>query len=112
MALIPRPALDCSEALFQGKVIGLAKQHDWLIFHPLTTQRKGAWSTFSLGHKGYPDLTLARAGEGVLFAELKTEKGKLNAEQLRWRFELEQAGAEYHLWRPSDWDLIVGRLNV
>ena len=47
-----------------------------------------------------------------MFAELKTEKGKLNAEQLRWKFELEQAGAEYHLWRPSDWDLIVGRLNV
>ena len=112
MALIPRPELDCSEAVFQGKVIALAKQHDWLVFHPLTAQKKGVWSTFQSGHKGYPDLTLARAEEGVLFAELKTETGKVSADQLRWRFELEQAGAEYHLWRPSDWDLIVGRLNV
>ena len=99
-----------SERQFQAQVIELARRFDWMVFHPVTAQKKGVYATFQAGDKGYPDLTLAKAGEGLLFAELKTDTGKLSAEQLRWAFEIQRAGGEWHLWRPSDMDAIVRRL--
>lgn len=48
---------------------------------------------------GYPDLTFFGPRE-VLYAELKTEGGKLSRDQQRWRYRLLQAGWQWRLWRP------------
>jgi len=63
--------------------------------------REGKWLTPMQGHKGFPDLVLARKGE-VVFAELKSAKGKVTAEQRSW---LNALGGGY-LWRPADWSEI------
>jgi hypothetical protein len=51
---------------------------------------------------GFPDLVLAGHGR-LIFAELKRERGRASMEQLRWKAELEAAGVEVYLWRPSSW---------
>jgi predicted transcriptional regulator len=37
---------------------------------------------------------------------LKLLNGKLSPEQKVWREKLINAGAEYYLWKPSDWEEI------
>lgn len=44
-----------------------------------------------MGHSGFPDLVLARAG-AIKFWELKSQRGVASADQLAWLFEL--AGTE------------------
>ena len=38
----------------------------------------------------------------IIYAELKSEKGRLTREQKMWIHDLEEAGADVRLWRPSD----------
>lgn len=49
--------------------------------------------------QGLPDLILIR--ERVIWAELKTEKGKLSPYQEEVMSLLRAAGQEVYLWRPS-----------
>ena len=58
-------------------------------------------------NKGWPDLVLC--GRGLLHRELKSEQGKLTAEQERWGDRLRRAGADWAVWRPSD--LRSGRIQ-
>ena len=105
------PMHDASEKLFQESVIKLAKTQDWLVFHtPPYSPRQGVWRSAG---KGFPDLCMVcgRGKRGVLFAELKTAKGQLSAEQEEWALQLTRAGADYYLWRPADWETIVERLT-
>lgn len=99
-----------SERHFQRLVIELAKRNGWLVFHPLTSQKRGAWSTYQSGHKGFPDLVLCHPDRHTLFVELKTQKGKVSKEQQRWADALYQAGSVYRLWRPLDWPAIKQHL--
>lgn len=55
---------------------------------------------------GFPDLTLMRAPE-LVFAELKTETGRVRPEQVRWIEELTKCGLRAFVWRPSDFDRVV-----
>lgn len=52
---------------------------------------------------GWPDLALVRPPR-LVFAELKSERGRPTPAQLAWLEDLRASGAETHLWRPSDWD--------
>ena len=100
-----------TEKLFQEQVMKLAKVHGWLVFHtPPFSPRQGAWRSAG---KGFPDLCLvcAYGRRGMIFAELKTMKGKLSTEQEDWGVALVKAGAEYYVWRPNDIDTIVSRLS-
>src|SRR6185437_6320236 len=49
---------------------------------------------------GYPDLTIV-GPRGVLFRELKTQRGKISAEQQRWLDALTAAGQNAAVWRPA-----------
>lgn len=52
---------------------------------------------------GFPDLVLVHPGHHrVIFAELKSEKGKLTAEQAGWIADLRDCGLEVYVWRPVD----------
>jgi hypothetical protein len=55
------------------------------------------------GDAGFPDLVLARDGR-VIFAELKTERGKPSPAQDRWMLEIRGRydTSLCYLWRPSD----------
>jgi VRR-NUC domain len=92
------PVLDVSEQEWQTQVVRLARLLGWRHFHPFNSRRSPS---------GFPDLCLVR--DRVVFAELKTERGKPSAEQAHWIEALEAAGAEVYVWRPSDLEQ-VGRV--
>ena len=87
-----------SETDFQNTIIEVAELHRWLVYHTHDSRRSAP---------GFPDLTMVRDGM-LIFAELKTEKGKLTEDQAQWIAELDnvrlRTGAtRVFLWRPSDW---------
>ena len=101
-----------SEAEFQTAIMDMAAWFGWRRFHPRTVQiLKGAHLTPYKGEGGFPDLVLVHRSKGIIFAELKAQKGRMSSSQELWRADLEAAGAEYHLWRPSDWWEIEKRLK-
>lgn len=92
-----------TEEAFQCQVLGMARANGWLSAHfrPAKTA-KGRWLTPVAGDgAGFPDIILVR--ERVVYAELKTQRGKLSPEQVRWLDTLKAAGEEVYVWRPSDW---------
>lgn len=115
------PRVDLSEHDFQDQVIDLAHFLGWKVHHdrPARTQRTGKWITHVQGDAGFPDLVLAKNGR-VIFAELKSEKGKISEDQYRWLAELsgwedwrdgmttaESNIMSVYVWRPSDLEEIA-----
>lgn len=104
-------ALKQSEKQFEAALVQYAKLAGWRVFHPFDSRRSEA---------GWPDLTLVRDGQ-LVFAELKTERGKLSTAQEEWieaLCEVEQADVAHlaglpsglyrphvqvYVWRPSSW---------
>lgn len=99
---------ETTEALFLDQVCTIARLQGWLVFHP-TPHRVGsaAWRTDG---KGFPDLCLAHRDRGVVFAELKTDVGRLSKEQNDWGLAIDPH-CEYHIWRPNDLEAIAKRLG-
>jgi len=50
---------------------------------------------------GFPDLCLVRE-QRIIFAELKSAKGKVSDEQFIWLENLGKTKAEVYIWRPVD----------
>ena len=50
--------------------------------------------------KGFPDLVICGLG-GVIFRELKTQRGTVKPEQSAWLNTLAAAGADAGVWRPE-----------
>lgn len=94
--------------LEMAKLFGLMTAH----FRPARRQMEDGttrWETAVQGDgKGYPDLTIAGSA-GVLFRELKSEKGVCSAEQSIWLGRLKEAGQDASVWRPRD--LKSGRIE-
>ena len=80
-----------SEKELDKHVRRLAHDLGLLTYHVLDSRGSSA---------GFPDWVIAGPG-GVIFAENKSERGKLRPEQETWRDRLLEAGAIWHLWRPS-----------
>jgi len=100
--------LDVSERVFQDQVEHIAKMNGWQTFHPAPHQvRAGVWRTDG---QGFPDLVLAHPDRGLIFAELKTERGNVSAAQKVWARAI-LPHAEWYLWRPSQLELIAKRLG-
>ncbi len=110
--------LQQTEAQLERAVVDLAKFNGWLVYH--TRNSRGS-------EPGFPDLVLVR-GARLVFAELKTGKGRVSPAQKVWLDALTgvadeaadraasidgewgagdstefQTHVEVATWRPSDW---------
>lgn len=112
---------DLLERDFQDNVIQLARLLGWKIAHFRPAKTSKGWRTPMQGDKGFPDLVLAKKGR-VIFAELKSEKGKVTADQWAWLEEVlgtvsiaddgsTRLSPEAYVWRPSNIDEIQRILN-
>lgn len=92
-----------TEAGFQAAVIALARACGWQCYHT-----RLSWKS----ERGFPDLVCVKPGEPVIYAELKTNTGKVTIEQAAWLAVLTTAyETEVYLWRPKDWEAIQERLR-
>ena len=85
-----------TEKQFMVDVMHYARLKGWLLYHTHRSDRS---------EPGFPDLVLVRSPR-IVFAELKTERGRPTEDQALWLDELGRSGGatvEAHLWRPSDW---------
>jgi hypothetical protein len=95
------------EKEWQDEIVELAGYYGWRVFHPYDMRRS---------EPGWPDLTLVRPGE-LVFAELKTDKGRRTPAQIEWGFllasvaEMSNGVLEYHVWRPRDFHAVHDRLK-
>jgi hypothetical protein len=102
------------EREFQKKVIELAHMFGWKIAHFRTAiNARGVHMTpVAADGKGWPDLVLVHPGRGVvLFRELKSDTGRLDPHQIAWGEWLLACGMDWGMWKPKDWDTIVGVLG-
>lgn len=96
---------------FKDNVIKAAHLMRWRVHHGRAGQTKdGRWVTPIQGDSGFPDLVLARE-KRVIFAELKSDTGRVRPEQQAWLDVLHTTKAEVYVWRPDDWDVITELLR-
>jgi len=98
------------EKHFQQKVITVAQYYGWLVQHTRAVNSEGRWMTPISGDAGFVDLVLVHLTRGLIFAELKSDRGRLSPHQTDWCTALDQY-AECHVWRPKDMHTIVHRLQ-
>ena len=90
-----------TEEEFMRSVMKIASDCGWRVYHTRDSRRSQA---------GFPDLTLVRTGQ-IIFAELKSQKGRIKKEQQAWLDDLRENGhVDVYLWRPSDLQDIIDRL--
>ena len=82
-----------SEAALQKSLIEVAEMHGWSWHHETDSRRSKA---------GFPDLVCVHPHHGLVFLELKSERGYLSPEQKEWRDVLVMAGVRYYVFRPRD----------
>lgn len=88
-----------TERQFQAQVRELAALLGWDAYCSWT-------SIHSPG--GWPDLVLVHPGKGrVIFAELKSDKGRVSVRQQYCLDSLELCGQEIYVWRPGDLEEIA-----
>jgi hypothetical protein len=76
----------------------VARSFGWLRYHTWISKHSAA---------GFPDEVLVRPPR-IVFAELKSERGRLTEAQTDWLDVLRQVpGVEVFVWRPSDMDAIA-----
>lgn len=109
---MPELDLKISEDEFQTQVISLARMLGWHVAHfrGVRTQRKDGsifyQTPVQADGKGFPDLVMVK-GRRVIYAELKSEKGKLSQEQKEWLDLLAvDKKREVYCWRPSELESI------
>ena len=112
-----------SESVFQAHVIQTARLNGFKVpredpLAPPLDLCMHIYDSRKSAGIGFPDLVLCHPARHILIlAELKTERGRLRAEQKLWREVLERVeeasggAVKYRLWRPSMWDSIVAELG-
>lgn len=87
---------ELTEKDFQSQIIELAERLHWLVYHTYDSRRSRA---------GFPDLVLVK--DRVIFAELKTQVGRVLPAQSQWLSSLRHAGVECYVWRPDELEDII-----
>jgi hypothetical protein len=94
-----------SEADWQRQVVELAGILGWQHLHVRRTIGRGKKWVTATNLKGFPDLLLwHETMRRIVAAELKTNKGRVQPEQLDVLRSLQAAGMETFVWRPDDLD--------
>ena len=101
--MLPAPTL--TERQWQAQVVDAALRFGFWTYHTHDSRRSTA---------GLPDLLLVHPVRRlIVWAELKTDKGRLSHAQADAIAILRDAGADVRIWRPSDadavWAFIAGR---
>jgi VRR-NUC domain. len=89
-----------TEKEFQQSIINVAHLLGWKVYHTWSSIRSVA---------GFPDLVLVRR-DRLIFAEVKTENGKVTKAQQEWLDNLQHV-AEVYVFRPRDWTNVVDILG-
>lgn len=105
-----------TEKAFQATVVDMARAFGWIVGFTYDARKS---------EPGEPDLRMVHGDGRLIFAELKTMKGKYTKGrwnkahtrwlpgQDEWAFALQGVpGVEYYLWRPSDIDEIESVLGT
>lgn len=101
-----------TERQLQDQIVRMAKVQGWLCYHTYDSRRSAP---------GFPDLVLVhpgRSGAPIIFAELKTEKGRVRPEQQAWIDAIQERMGiligDYviaDVFRPSDMDYLQALLE-
>ena len=103
-----------TEAEFMGQIIEMAQLRGWRVHHTRPAWTGKGWRTPIQGDPGFPDLVLVRkrGNVRVIFAELKSDKGRLAEDQGEWIRLLEGCkGVETYIWKPGMWEDILAILG-
>jgi len=88
-----------TETDLREQIRTLCKLYGWIMYF--------TWQSIH-SPRGFPDLVLANPEQKrVIFAELKTEKGKVTANQEEWLNTLKACGQTVYVWRPADIEAIA-----
>lgn len=92
------------EADLQNTIIEMCGWFGLYVYHTHDSRKSAG---------GFPDLVII-GDHGVLYRELKTEKGHLSKDQAEVLERLRKAGQDAAVWRPSDLALgaIRGELQI
>lgn len=92
-----------TEAGLETAVRDLLRLHGLYGYHTADSRRSP---------KGWPDWVVV--GSGIIYRELKAERGQVTAEQRRVGRLITEAGGDWAVWRPSDLEsgLIVAELRA
>lgn len=94
-----RPTI--TEKDWQARILDIARMYGWATYHPFDSRRSTP---------GWPDLTLVKPPR-LIFAELKTERGRLTPQQRDWLTWLDACGQTVTVWRPSHMAQVVAVLG-
>ena len=96
--------LKTTEADLREQIRTLCKLYGWLMYFTWNSRNSPS---------GFPDLVLVNPQQKrVVFAELKTDKGRLTQQQDEWVGALRVCEqSEVHVWRPDDINRITWLLQ-
>ena len=84
-----------TEAQWQRTVTEAATVLGWKVYHTHDSRRSAP---------GFPDLVLGHPEQhALIFAELKTDTGRVRPEQREWLDLLRRCGQRAYVWRPREW---------
>lgn len=92
-----------TEAQLQDAVIDLCRLYGLKVAHFRPARTDRGWRTpVGADGAGFPDLVIV-GRNGVLWRELKSDRGYLSHEQQAWLCVLTAAGGDTAVWRPCHW---------
>lgn len=83
-----------TEAAWSRTVLDLLHLHGWRTWHDTV-----AWRS----DPGWVDLVAVHPRHGVVYLELKAQRGQVTTAQASWHAALAAAGQRVYVLRPSDW---------
>ena len=106
------------ESEFQSQVIEFAQRSGWCVAHfrPVRVQRKDGSVYYETPVQadgaGFVDLLMIHEVTGrIIAAELKATNGKLSGAQSKWMTLFMNSPAEWYVWYPEDFEMIVSILR-
>ncbi len=97
-----------SERDLQNAIVQAAHLYGYMVFHARPALSAKGWRTaVQYDGTGFPDLVMV-GKDRIVFAEIKSEKGKPSPAQQQWIAGLEAVArasstVRVCVWRPEDW---------